>query len=42
MEIVAGSLADRKFTALYGRAGKLVGVLAFSRPRDLAVLERGA
>ena len=40
VQVVAGSLAERKFTALYGRAGKLVGVLAFSRPRDLAKYRR--
>ena len=37
---IAGSLAERKFTALYGRAGRLVGVLTFSRPRDLAKYRR--
>ncbi len=33
MEVVAGSVAERKFAALYGRAGALVGVLAFNLPR---------
>jgi NADPH-dependent 2,4-dienoyl-CoA reductase/sulfur reductase-like enzyme len=40
VRVVAGSLDARKFTALYGRAGKLVGVLTFSRPRDLAKYRR--
>ncbi|MFI5315070.1 MAG: NAD(P)/FAD-dependent oxidoreductase [Myxococcota bacterium] len=40
LRVVAGSLAERKFTALYGRAGRLCGVLAFSRPRDLAKYRR--
>jgi NADPH-dependent 2,4-dienoyl-CoA reductase/sulfur reductase-like enzyme len=33
LRVVWGSLAERKFVALYGRAGRLVGVLAFGRPR---------
>ena len=40
VRVVAGSLAERKFTALYGRAGRLSGVLTFSRPRDLAKYRR--
>jgi len=40
LRVVAGSLAERKFTALYGRAGRLTGVLALSRPRDLAKYRR--
>ena len=40
VRLVAGSLAERKFTALYGRAGRLSGVLAWSRPRDLAKYRR--
>ncbi|HTO07488.1 MAG TPA: FAD-dependent oxidoreductase [Myxococcota bacterium] len=40
LRVVAGSLAQRKFTALYGRAGRLTGVLAMSRPRDLARYRR--
>ena len=40
LRVVAGSLAERKFTALYGRAGRLTAVLAFSRPRDLAKYRR--
>ena len=30
--IVDGSLEERRFVALYGRAGRLVGVLGFNRP----------
>ncbi len=30
--MVAGSLADRRFCALYGRGGKVVGVLAVNMP----------
>ncbi|HTO52591.1 MAG TPA: FAD-dependent oxidoreductase [Myxococcota bacterium] len=40
LRVVAGSLEARKFTALYGRAGRLTGVLAFSRPRDLPKYRR--
>jgi NADPH-dependent 2,4-dienoyl-CoA reductase/sulfur reductase-like enzyme len=40
VRVVAGSLEERKFTALYGRAGRLTGVLCFSRPRDLAKYRR--
>ena len=40
LRVVAGSLEERKFTALYGRAGRLTGVLCFSRPRDLAKYRR--
>ncbi len=35
VRIVTGSLEDRRFAALYGRAGKLVGVLGFNRPRHV-------
>lgn len=35
VQIVDGSIEDRRFVALYGRAGRLVGALAFSRPRLL-------
>jgi NADPH-dependent 2,4-dienoyl-CoA reductase/sulfur reductase-like enzyme len=35
MQIVDGSVEDRRFVAIYGRAGRLVGALAFSRPRLL-------
>jgi NADPH-dependent 2,4-dienoyl-CoA reductase/sulfur reductase-like enzyme len=40
VRVVAGSPAERKFTALYGREGRLTGVLTFSRPRDLAKFRR--
>jgi len=40
LRVVAGSLEERKFTALYGREGRLTGVLTFSRPRDLAKYRR--
>jgi NADPH-dependent 2,4-dienoyl-CoA reductase/sulfur reductase-like enzyme len=33
MRVIWGSLAERKFVALYGRAGRVVGVLTFGRPR---------
>lgn len=36
--IVEGSLAERRFVALYGRAGRLVGVLAMNRPRPVVQL----
>ena len=35
MSIVTGSVEERRFAALYGRAGKLVGVLGFNRPRHV-------
>ena len=35
MRVVAGSLAERRFAAVYGRAGRLVGVLGFNRPRQV-------
>lgn len=40
VRVVAGTLEERRFTALYGRAGRLTGVLCFSRPRDLAKYRR--
>ena len=33
--LVHGSIEERRFVALYGRAGRLVGALAFNRPRHL-------
>jgi hypothetical protein len=33
LRIVDGSVEERRFVALYGRAGRLVGVLGFSSPR---------
>ena len=35
MRILHGSLAERRFVALFGRAERLVGVLAMNRPRQL-------
>ncbi|MFQ5558537.1 MAG: NAD(P)/FAD-dependent oxidoreductase, partial [Acidimicrobiales bacterium] len=35
VQIVTGSVEERRFAALYGRAGKLVGVLGFNRPRHV-------
>lgn len=35
IRVVHGSIEDRQFVALYGRAGRLVGALALSRPRLL-------
>ncbi len=40
LEIVDGSLADRRFVAAVGREGRLVGGVAFSRPRPLMQLRR--
>jgi NADPH-dependent 2,4-dienoyl-CoA reductase/sulfur reductase-like enzyme len=36
VRIATGSLAERRFAALYGRAGKLVAVLGVNRPRHVA------
>ena len=33
VRVVDGSIEERKFAALYGRAGRLVGVLGMNRPR---------
>jgi len=35
MEVVHGSLEERRFTALFGRDGRLVGVLGISMPRKV-------
>lgn len=35
IELVTGSLDERRFAAIYGRRGKLVGVLGFNRPRQV-------
>jgi NADPH-dependent 2,4-dienoyl-CoA reductase/sulfur reductase-like enzyme len=35
LRVVEGSLADKSFTVLYGRAGRLRGVLASNRPQQL-------
>ncbi|MCQ3806441.1 MAG: FAD-dependent oxidoreductase [Acidimicrobiaceae bacterium] len=46
MHIATGSLAERRFAAIYGRAGRLVGVLGFNRPRQVMryrmLIESGA
>jgi hypothetical protein len=34
--LVQGSIEQERFVALYGRAGRLVGVLTFQRPAQLA------
>ena len=36
VHIATGSLAERRFAALYGREGKLVAVLGVNRPRHVA------
>jgi NADPH-dependent 2,4-dienoyl-CoA reductase/sulfur reductase-like enzyme len=44
--VVDGSVPERRFVAIYGRAGRLTGALGFSRPRQLMryrqLLEYGA
>jgi len=35
LHVCHGSIEERRFVALYGRAGRLVGVLAFRRPAQL-------
>jgi NADPH-dependent 2,4-dienoyl-CoA reductase/sulfur reductase-like enzyme len=40
LEVVHGSVAERRFVALYGRNGRLVGALGFSRPRQLMQYRR--
>ena len=35
MHVATGNLAERRFAAIYGRAGRLVGVLGFNRPRHV-------
>ena len=40
MTLVEGSLAERRFVAVFGRAGKLVGALAMNRPRPLVACRR--
>lgn len=46
VRVVAGSVAERRFAALYGRGGKLMGALGFNRPRHVmryrAMIEQGA
>jgi NADPH-dependent 2,4-dienoyl-CoA reductase/sulfur reductase-like enzyme len=40
IEVVDGSLAERRFVAAVGRDGRLVGAVAFNRPRQLMTLRR--
>jgi 3-phenylpropionate/trans-cinnamate dioxygenase ferredoxin reductase subunit len=44
--VVDGSVDERRFVALYGRAGRFTAALGFSRPRQLMgyrpLLEAGA
>jgi len=35
VQVVDGSIEERRFVALYGRAGRLVGVLGMNRPRPV-------
>ncbi len=46
VQVVTGSVADRRFAALYGRAGRIVGVLGFNRPRHVMryrmLIDKGA
>jgi NADPH-dependent 2,4-dienoyl-CoA reductase/sulfur reductase-like enzyme len=40
VEIAHGSIADRRFVALFGRARRLVGTLGFRRPRQVMQYRR--
>ncbi len=40
VKLISGAISERKFTALYGRAGRLSGVLAFNTPRDVIKYRR--
>ena len=46
VRVVNGSVDERRFAAIYGRAGRLMGVLGFNRPRHVmryrALIEQGA
>ena len=35
VRVVTGSVEERRFAAIYGRAGRIVGVLGFNRPRHV-------
>ncbi|MED5229972.1 MAG: FAD-dependent oxidoreductase [Actinomycetota bacterium] len=35
VQIITGSIEERRFAAAYGRDGKLVGILGFNRPRHV-------
>jgi NADPH-dependent 2,4-dienoyl-CoA reductase/sulfur reductase-like enzyme len=40
VRVVAGSVEDRKFTAIYGRNGRIVGCLGFTMPRKVMQYRR--
>jgi 3-phenylpropionate/trans-cinnamate dioxygenase ferredoxin reductase subunit len=40
VEVVHGSVDERRFVALYGRGGKVVGVLGINRPRHVMQLRQ--
>jgi 3-phenylpropionate/trans-cinnamate dioxygenase ferredoxin reductase component len=40
MRVLHGTLAERRFVALFGRAGRLVGALAMNRPRQLVAFRK--
>ncbi len=46
VRVVTGSVDERRFAAIYGREGRIVGVLGFNRPRHVmryrALIEQGA
>ena len=46
VRVVNGSVEERRFAAVYGRAGRIVGVLGFNRPRHVmryrALIAQGA
>ena len=46
VRVVNGSVDERRFAAIYGRAGRITGVLGFNRPRHVmryrALIEQGA
>ena len=46
VRVVTGSVEERRFAAVYGRAGRITGVLGFNRPRHVmryrALIEQGA
>ncbi len=46
VRVVNGSVEERRFAAIYGRAGRIMGVLGFNRPRHVmryrALIEQGA
>ena len=46
VRVVNGSVEERRFAAIYGRAGRITGVLGFNRPRHVmryrAMIEQGA